>query len=421
VIPRATPVLWLCGPAGVGKTAVGWEYFSGLARTGVAASFVDIDQLGMCYPEPAADPGRYRMKTQNLASVAATFAASGTQCVVVSGVVDPRHGAHAELLPHAALTLGRLRAARNVVAERLAARTGTLDGVEDALREADELDAADFGDFCVDTTSLTVPEVAGRARERSGGWPSPTSAAATTGPAAGQTRAEGGAPARELDAAARELSAAGAGPVLLMCGPTGVGKSTVGWDVYLRLRGAGLTVAYLDLDQVGFCWPAPPADPGNHRVKARNLAAIWANFRAAGAQCLVAVGPVDGAEAASAYAGALPAATMTLCRLHAGPAELMRRIMRRGVGDGSWSQPGDPLIGKPPAELRRVAEEAAATADRAERAAPGELRVDTEGRTPAEAADVVVAQLRRPAQLGWPGLLARHGEADKAGIVQRLE
>ncbi len=45
-----TSVLWLYGPAGVGKTTVGWEIFSRLTRTGVAAAFVDIDQLGMCYP-----------------------------------------------------------------------------------------------------------------------------------------------------------------------------------------------------------------------------------------------------------------------------------------------------------------------------------------------------------------------------------
>jgi uncharacterized protein YhfF len=30
---------------------------------------VDIDQLGMCYPEPASDPGRHRMKARNLGAV----------------------------------------------------------------------------------------------------------------------------------------------------------------------------------------------------------------------------------------------------------------------------------------------------------------------------------------------------------------
>jgi adenylylsulfate kinase-like enzyme len=386
--PTAIPVLWLCGPAGVGKTAVGWELFSQLRRAGIAASFVDIDQLGMCYPETAADPGRYRLKTRNLAHVVATFAAAGTECVVVSGVADPRHGVDTELLPQAALTLARLRAARDVISERLAARTGSLDGVDDALREADELDASDFADFCVDTTGLTVPAVVERVREGSGGWPAGTPA----------TARQPGATLGQAGPVVDQPGTTDAGPVLLICGPTGVGKSTVGWEVYVRLRGAGFTAAYLDLDQVGFCRPAPSDDPGNHRVKAANLAAIWTTFRAAGAQCLVAVGPVDGADAARAYADALPAGSMTLCRLQAGVGELTRRVLRRGRGGGSWSQPGDPLIGKPAAELRRVAREAAAIARRAERAGPAELRIDTEGRTEAEAAGLVVAQLR------WPGL-----------------
>jgi adenylylsulfate kinase-like enzyme len=385
----ARPVLWLCGPSGVGKTAVGWEYFSQLTRAGVAAGFVDIDQLGICYPEPAADPGRYRMKTQNLGDVVATFGAAGMRCVVVSGVVDPRHGVDADLLPQAALTLGRLRAADHVIRERLAARDETVDGVDDALREADELDASDFADFCVDTTALTVPEVVELARERSRGWPSGT----------GATRARvAGAAACQLDLATRQSGSAGSGPVLLVCGPTGVGKSTVGWEVYMRLRRAGLTAAYLDLDQIGFCRPAPRDDPGNHRVKARNLAAIWTTYRAAGAQCLVAVGPAEDGCAARTYADALPASTMTLCRLHAGPDELTRRILRRGQGAGSWAQPGDPLVGRPVAELRRIAAQAVAMANSRERAGPGELRIDTEGRTVAQAADLVVAQLR------WPGL-----------------
>jgi adenylylsulfate kinase-like enzyme len=405
VIPQTIPVMWLCGPAGVGKTAVGWEYFSRLTDAGVAAGFVDIDQLGMCYPEHAADPGRYRLKEQNLGYVVATFAAAGAQCVVVSGVADPRNGVHAELLPRAALTLGRLRADRDVVAARLAARQGTLDGVEDALREADELDASDFADFCVDTTGLTVPQVIERVRERSGGWPAgePRAAGGPGEPVPPAGPGEPGPPAVEPSPAAGDPGpAAGdpgpadAAPVLLICGATGVGKSTAGWEVYVRLRGAGLTAGYLDLNQVGFCRPGDPSDPGNHRVKARNLAAIRATFLAAGAQCLVAVGPVDDPEAAGAYADVLPAATMTLCRLTAGPAELARRIMRRGRGEGSWGEPGDPLLGQAPAELRRIAEQAAATADRAEHA---DLCVDTDGRTPAEAADLIVAQLR------WPGLL----------------
>jgi hypothetical protein len=65
------------------------------------------------------------------------------------------------------------------------------------------------------------------------------------------------------------------GPVLWLCGATGVGESTVGFEVYRRVLGAGATAACLDLDQLGFCGPVPDDDPGHHRVKARNLAAVW--------------------------------------------------------------------------------------------------------------------------------------------------
>ncbi len=90
----------------------------------------------------------------------------------------------------------------------------------------------------------------------------------------------------------------------MLRGPAGACKSAVGFEVYLRRLRAGLAAAYVDLDQIGFCRPAP--DPGNHRVKTRNLAAVWQTYRAAGAQCLISVGPVENDAAAQAYAAAVP-------------------------------------------------------------------------------------------------------------------
>jgi len=93
-------------------------------------------------------------------------------------------------------------------------------------------------------------------------------------------------------------------------------------------------------------------------------------------------------RAAAVYASALPAAQVTVCRLHAGPAELARRIALRGQGL-SWPQPGDPLIGQPAAHLRRVAAESATEAEALDRSGLGDLRIDTDGRTVAEVADLV--------------------------------
>ena len=120
---------------------------------------------------------------------------------------------------------------------------------------------------------------------------------------------------------------------------------------------------------------------------------MWHAYRAAGAQCLIASGPVESDAAAQAYAGALPRAAITLCRLHAGADELTRRIMLRGHG-GSWPQPGDPLVGQPTAYLLRVAASAIAEAEALEHAVAGALRVDTDGLTVEETADLIAARTR---------------------------
>jgi chloramphenicol 3-O-phosphotransferase len=154
---------------------------------------------------------------------------------------------------------------------------------------------------------------------------------------------------------------------------------------------AGHTAAYVDLDQIGFRGPAPADDPGGHRLKARNLAAIWHTYRAAGAECLIVVGPVENETALTAYADVLPAATVTLCRLHAGRDQLTRRIMLRGQG-GGWSQPGDPLEGRSTEHLLQIADRAAVDAAALERAAIGDLCVDTDASAVEEAAAEVIAR-----------------------------
>jgi adenylylsulfate kinase-like enzyme len=378
VIGDLIPVLWLCGPPGVGKSTVGWEIFAQLTQAGIEAGYVDIDQLGMCYPEPVSDPGRYRMKAQNLGAVVANYRAAGARCVIVSGVADPGRGLHAGLVPGAALTVCRLGVGRDVLKQRFLGRGGQADLLGEVLREADAMDESDFADVCVDTSGLPVAGATRLVRERIAGWP------ILTGP--GRPCAAG------LD---EGLVTAADGPILLLCGATGVGKSTVGFEVYLRTLHAGSTAAYIDLDQIGFCRPAPAGDTGNHQVKARNLAALWQTYRAAGAQCLIAVGPVENDAAAKVYADALPGAAITLCRLHAGADELTRRIMLRGQG-GSWPQPGDRLAGQPAAYLLRVAASAAAGAEALEHAVIGALRIDTDGLTVEEGADLIAART------GWP-------------------
>ncbi|MES4904806.1 MULTISPECIES: hypothetical protein [unclassified Streptomyces] len=383
------PVLWLYGPPGVGKTEVGWEIFTGLRRAGIAAGYVDVDQLGICYPEPPSDPGRHLMQARNVGAVVAGFRAAGARCVVVSGVVDTARGVDADRITGAALTVCRLRAGHDELRRRLVGRTGSTVAVADALRDAEALDASGVPDVCVDTSGLSVTEVARRVRERVGGWPDPAAPAPAPAPALVERQP----PAPGVPDASPAPAPAG-GSVLWLCGATGVGKSTVGFTLFQRALSAGHTAAYLDLDQIGFCAPAPADDPGNHRVKARNLAAVWQTYRAAGARRLTVVGQAEDESVVRTYTDALAPATVTFCRLHAGREQLVRRILSRGQG-GSWPQPGDPLRGRPTARLLEVADAAAADAEALERAALGDLSVATDGRTVEEVADAVAAAFGR--------------------------
>jgi predicted ABC-type ATPase len=389
------PVLWITGPAGAGKSTVSWRLFTELAGSGTRAAFADADQLCMCYPAQPDDPGRDRLRARNAGAVIRNSQAAGGRCVIVSGAVDPALGVLRDLLGPAAVMVCRLRADPGEVARRLAGRQprsggGEADAVRLVQEECDLMDASGFADVCVDTTGVPAAQVPRLVRDSCRGWPG-------FGEVAG--RPPDAAPAGLANAAPAELAgpAVGAGGrVLLLCGPAGVGKSTIGFQLYLRCLRAGRTAGYIDLDQIGFLTPPAGSDPLNHRLKAANLAAIWRTYHAAGASHLVLTGPVGNQATLGSYLAALPSAAVTTCRLHASPAELRQRIMTRGAG-GSWPQPGDPLRGRPARYLARVARQAAAAAQALDRAQLAALRIDTTGHTAAQAAGLIASAT------GWPG------------------
>ena len=394
------PVLWLSGPAGVGKSTVSWQLFTELTRAGTHVAFADTDQLCMCYPAPPADPGREHLKAQNLNAMLVNYQAAGARFMIVNGVVDPGRGVHRDVLSGAVLTVCRLRADRDELARRFTERYATGDNLEDALdgtlAEADAMDASNCADVTLETSGVPAAQVAALVRDTCRDWPG--FGAAVTEP--------GGKPACPATGAGGDgnLGAgAASGNILLISGPTGVGKSTIGFELYLRYLRAGLTTGYIDLGQIGFISPGRPGDPGQHRLKARNLAAMWRNCAAAGATHLVATGRLDSEAAFRTYREGLPAASITLCRLDAGRTELTRRIMSRRDG-GSWPEPGDPLRGQSAEYLANVADRAAAEADALDRSRVGSvlanaLRIDTDGRSVTEAADLIAAATGFPRSL----------------------
>jgi adenylylsulfate kinase-like enzyme len=357
-------VLWLFGPPGVGKSTVGWDIYRRLNVGGRKCAYVDIDQLGICYPEPRSDPGRYRLKDQNLAAMVAHFADAGTAGVVVSGVMDPVGGTEIAELAGVEVVLCRLRAHPDQLRQRLQSRRGSFAVVEDAIAEAVRLDGSRLAETLVDNTDLTVEQTVQAVLETSAWAP------------------DGGQPAPVVELSDQPPSSAG-GQVTWLCGPSGVGKSTIGFALYLKLLRAGLTAGYIDADQVGFCAVAPD----NHWLKARNLAAVWENYRSAGAETLVTVGPVRDGEDAGVYESVLPQASFKWFRLHSGPGELARRVQARQQG-GSWPQPGDPLRGAAPDKIERAAADAAAQAAALDAVGFG-IRVDTERMTVEESSKAI--------------------------------
>jgi hypothetical protein len=175
-------------------------------------------------------------------------------------------------------------------------------------------------------------------------------------------------------------------PVLWLCGARGVGKSVVGWETFVQVRRTGVTAAYVDLAQIGFCRPVPD----DHVFRARNLGGVWSGYQAAGARCLIISGDVHDRATVDRYVDAVPGAVSTLCRLRAGRERLTERILLRGRG-GGVPLAGDELRGLPTDELHRIAEQVTRGADAV---AVGDMYVDTDDLTVQEVAELVLVKSR---------------------------
>jgi hypothetical protein len=328
---------------------------------------------------PAGDPGRQHVKALNVASIIPNLRSAGAECVIVNGVLGSS-GLATDLLPDADVTICRLRADAEVVERRFARKhrhRGDIDELLHVVRDDIRLmDDSSFADACIDTTGVPADQVAGLIRAACPDWPGLTGARATTGRPCAPPRGP-----------------AVGGRVALITGPAGVGKSTTGFAFYLKCLNGGLAAGYVDLGQIGFLSPPMAGDPHNQRLRARNLGAIWRNYRAAGAGHLVAVGSITNQADWQSYTSELEGADLALIRLRADGDELRSRVMSRATG-GSWPEPGDRLRGQPAAYLSAVADHAAQAAEALDRSGLGAV-VDTTGLNPAEAAGLIASSL------GW--------------------
>ncbi|HEX6799640.1 MAG TPA: hypothetical protein VF116_18170 [Ktedonobacterales bacterium] len=169
-------------------------------------------------------------------------------------------------------------------------------------------------------------------------------------------------------------------PVMLVTGPVGVGKTTVAGEVSALLERVGVPHAFVDVDSLRWFYPSPPGDRFRTALAMRNLAAVWANFQAAGAERLVLADVVESRDELDRYRATVPAAQITVVRLRAAVETLAARVGEREQGSGrDW-------------HLARAAELAA----QMDRDAVEDVLIETDGRP------VTAIAREALARCGWP-------------------
>lgn len=165
-------------------------------------------------------------------------------------------------------------------------------------------------------------------------------------------------------------------PVLILTGPVGVGKTTVAGEISNLLDDLEISHAVIDMDWLRWCYPSPERDPFHTALGLQNLAAVWANYRAAGAGRLILVDIVEARSEIASYYEAIPGAKILVVRLHALIPTILQRLEGRESGASlAWHQ-------------RRAVE----LVEQWEKQPVEDLLVDTDGKTPIEVARDVRAK-----------------------------
>jgi dephospho-CoA kinase len=118
---------------------------------------------------------------------------------------------------------------------------------------------------------------------------------------------------------------------LLLTGTVGSGKTAVAQEIGVVLEAAGIPVALVDLDWLGWIHLRSAEEPLDALI-ARNLAAIRPNLEDAGASHLVMARAVWQARGLDALRKALSGAELRVVRLTAAPEVIAERLRRRDGG-----------------------------------------------------------------------------------------
>lgn len=168
--------------------------------------------------------------------------------------------------------------------------------------------------------------------------------------------------------------------VLFIGGRSGVGKSTAAEALHDLLTDADVRHAVIEGDVLDLAHPAPHVEHPEARLTERNLAAMWANYRALGHHRLVYTNTVSVLEADRLAAAMGDDPVVVAVLLRAGDETTASRLQRRAGGELPVAQLAH--------STRTAGRLDTASADRV-------TRIDTDAMAPADVA-------RRLASLtGW--------------------
>lgn len=160
--------------------------------------------------------------------------------------------------------------------------------------------------------------------------------------------------------------------VLFLGGRSGAGKSSVAAELHAQLADADVRHCVIEGDNLDLAHPPP----WQHRLAERNLAAMWANYRALGYRRLIYTNTVSvrQVDALTAAMGDAPHVIAVL--LTSTDATARERLARREIGTA----------------LRRHVERSDAAARSLEASVPASVhRIPTDGRSVADIATQILA------------------------------
>lgn len=163
-------------------------------------------------------------------------------------------------------------------------------------------------------------------------------------------------------------------PLLVISGPVGVGKTTVGYEASALLTRRRIPHTFVDLDGLAQTHPRPKDDRFGERLALRNLRGVWANCAAAGSRNLIVARVVERQADLDRIADVVPDAKPFVCQLRAADETLVERVRRREVGP----------------ETRWHEERALQLSRSLSQTAPADHRIGTDGRTVTDIAQEIV-------------------------------